>query len=157
MFEAQLKETDPQTVAFLVMRGSYDQTPQGLAKLYGLVGRYGLRPAGPPEALYLTMPDVTPEGEAMWELWAPIAGGPGEVDADETGFGVKRVDGQTVASTMHKGPYDTVAETYEQLTAWVADHNAQPVGPPREIYLSDPQEVPPEEYLTEVQFPVTVS
>jgi effector-binding domain-containing protein len=30
----------------------------------------------------------------------------------------------------------------------------RPAGPPRELYLNDPQEVPPEEYLTEVQVPV---
>jgi effector-binding domain-containing protein len=27
-------------------------------------------------------------------------------------------------------------------------------GPPRELYLNDPQEVPPEEILTEIDWPI---
>jgi effector-binding domain-containing protein len=154
MFEAEFKQVEPMTVAFLTMRGAYNQAGEGFARLYTLVGRYGLQPVGMPAALYLTMPDTTPEPEAMWELWAPIAPGAGLVEPGEDGFGVKRVEGAKVASAMYRGPYDGIAPTYEQLGAWIAEQGAQPVGPPREIYYSDPKEVPPEEYLTEVQFPV---
>jgi effector-binding domain-containing protein len=157
MFEAQIKQVGPMTVAFLVMHGAYDQAGEGFARLYTLVGRYGLQPAGMPAALYLTMPDTTPESEALWELWAPIAPGPGLVEpGDEDGFGVKRIEGATVASTMYRGPYEGIAPTYEQLTAWIAEQGARAVGPPREIYYSDPKDVSPDEYLTEVQFPVIV-
>jgi len=154
MLEASIKQTEPMTVAFKVMRGSYNQIPEGYGQLYGWVGHYGLQPAGMPAAIYLTIPDVTPEAEAEWELWAPIAGGAGDVGPDEQGFGVKRIEPETVASAMFKGPYDQIAPVYEQLDAWVAENGYSVVGPPREIYHSDPDEVPPEEYLTEVQMPV---
>ncbi|HSK48316.1 MAG TPA: GyrI-like domain-containing protein [Coriobacteriia bacterium] len=154
MFEAQIKTTEPQTVAFKVMRGAYDQTPQGYGELYGWVERYGLQPVGMPAAIYLTMPDVTPMEAAEWELWAPIAGGAGEVARDEEGFGVKRLEAETVASTMHKGPYDEVAPAYAELGKWISEEGYQVVGPPREIYYSDPEIVPPSEYLTEIQIPV---
>lgn len=152
--DATIKNNGPQTVAFKVMRGSYRQTPEGYSALYRWIEHYGLRPAGMPQAIYITMPSVTPEEEAEWELWAPIAGGPGEVAPDDSGFGVKRVEPETVASAVHKGPYDEVGPLYEELQAWVDEQGYRIVGPPREIYYSDPKEVPPEETITEIQMPV---
>lgn len=157
MFEAQIKKTDPQTVAFKVMHGPYDQIPQGYGELYGWVERYGLQPTGMPQAIYLTIPDVTPESEAEWELWAPIAGGAGDVVRDEQGFGVKRVEPETVASVMFKGPYDQIAPAYVELAQWIEGQGYTEIGPPREIYHSDPERVPPAEYLTEIQIPVQKS
>jgi effector-binding domain-containing protein len=154
MFEPTIKQADAQTVAFKVMRGPYSQTPQGYAALYGWIGQHGLRPSGMPQAVYLTSPDETPEAEAVWELWAPIAPVDAEIPADETGIGVRHVEAQTVAATMHRGPYEEIAPTYERLFAWIPTQACAVCGPPREIYFSDPAEVPPEEYLTEVQVPV---
>jgi effector-binding domain-containing protein len=149
-----IKQTEQLTVAYKVMRGPYEQAPDGYGSLYQWVEHYGLKPTGMPEALYLTIPDVTPEAEAEWELWAPIAGGAGETGPDEQGFGVKRIEPEVVASDVHKGPYQSVREVYDRLFSWIEEHGYQVVGPPREIYYSDPEEVPPEEHVTEVQMPV---
>lgn len=153
MIEARIKATEPMTVAFLQMHGSYEETPLGYQRLYETVDHYGLRPVGPPHALYVTDPRLTPAGQAEWELWAPIAGGAGTVSPEEDGFGVKRVEAKTVAATMHQGPYEGLAETYSQLESWVAEQGYDVVGPPEEVYLSEP-ETAPEETLTEVTFPV---
>lgn len=40
------------------------------------------------------------------------------------------------------------------MNGWIAGHGHPPAGPPRERYLNDPDEVPPDELLTEVQWPV---
>jgi effector-binding domain-containing protein len=153
MLEPTIKQTDPVTVAYKAMRGEYAQIPEGYRSLYTWVDHYGLRPTGAPQAIFLTMPEITPEGAAEWELWAPIAGGAGNTSPDEEGFGVKRVEPETVASVMHKGPYNTLDQTYRQLEAWVAEQGYQVVGPPREVYLTKP-DTPPEDVLTEVQMPV---
>lgn len=153
MIDAQIKATEPLTVAFLQMHGSYDETPDGFRRLYETVEHYGLQTAGPPHALFVTVPQTTPPGEAEWELWAPIAGGAGTVEPDEHGFGVKRVEPKTVAATVHRGPYDQVAPTYEALERWLDEQGWLIVGPPEEIYLSGP-DTPPEETLTEIEFPV---
>ena len=44
---------------------------------------------------------------------------------------------------------------YEPLVQWLIGQGYAIAGPPEEVYFSDPDEVPPEEYLTEVRFPVS--
>lgn len=153
MFQASIKQTEPLTVAYLPMQGPYNQIPDGYRKLYEWIDHYGLQPAGMPEAIYLTTPETTPEPEALWELWAPVAPGLSETEPAEDHIGVKQVAQETVASAMHRGSYDTLSSTYEALGNWVAENGYVPVGPPREIYMS-PAEIPPEDTLTEIQFPV---
>jgi len=154
MIEASVKETEPMTVGFLSMRGPYAQIPQAMGQLYGFIGASGFVPAGMPHAVYFTAPDAGPESEALWELWAPIAGDGPDAGPDKSGLGVKHVPAQLVASTMHKGAYENIEPTYRALGEWIAAEGYQMSGPPMEIYYSDPNEVPPEEYLTEIRFPV---
>lgn len=154
MLEAQIKTAGPITVAYAVMHGPYSLMPEGYARLYQWVEHYGLQPAGMPEAVYITQPAVTPEDQAEYELWAPIAGGAGKTAPEDDGIGVKRVEAETVASAMHKGSYDDLAATYDELSGWIGEHGYQVVGPPREVYYSDPNETGPEDTLTEIQFPV---
>lgn len=153
MSEAGVKKTEPMVVAFLSMRGAYAQIPEGFDRLYGYTSANDLTPMGPPHAVYLTPPE-RPEAEAEWELWAPVAGQVEPRKPDEHGCGVKKVPGKTVAWVMHMGPYETIAPTYEGLARWIAENGHVMTGPPEEIYFSDPDQVPAEEYLTEIQFPI---
>lgn len=155
MSSPEIKATAAQTVAFISMRGAYSQTPEGYGRLYGWIGQHGLVTAGMPHAVYLTMPSETAEEDAVWELWAPVSGNPPESEPDDDGVGVKHVAAMTVVSSMHKGPYETVAPTYEAMWAWLGANGYTIAGPPMEIYFSDPNTVPPEETLTEIQMPVT--
>jgi effector-binding domain-containing protein len=156
MFEAEIKETGPVSVAYLSMHGPYDQTPEAYGVLYGWIAQHGMQPSQEemPSAAYFTSPEEAPEDQAEWELRAPIAGEPMPSPPDESGVGVKRLEPTAVASTMHKGPYDSVGGSYEALVQWMTGHGYVPAGPPEEHYYSDPDEVPPEEYLTEIRFPV---
>lgn len=153
MSNAGVKRTEPMTVAFLSTRGAYGQVPEGFDRLYGFASAHGLIPTGSPHAVYLTPPEL-PEAEAAWELWAPVAAPAETREADEHGLGVKEVPGKTVAWVMHMGPYETIAPTYEGLMRWIAENGHVISGPPEEIYFSDPDQVPAEEYLTEVQIPI---
>ena len=153
MLEATIKQKEPMTVAVLPMRGPYAQVPEGYGRLYGWIAQHGLQPAGMPEAVYFTSPAEVPESEAVWELWAPIAGD-AEIPPDESGIGTRLVPATTMASAMHKGPYDTIESTYAALAGWVAQQGYRLAGPPHEAYYSDPNDVPPEETLTEILFPV---
>jgi effector-binding domain-containing protein len=142
------------TVAYLPMRGPYSQIPEGYGLLYGWVAQHGLAPGGMPTAVYLTAPGTVPESEARWELWAPLEGEPAEREPDDSGVGVKRIPETTVVAGMHRGPYETIPSAYEALWAFVTASGYEPAGPPMERYYSDPKEVAPEEYLTEVLLPV---
>jgi effector-binding domain-containing protein len=73
---------------------------------------------------------------------------------DERGLGVKKVEEAEVASTMHRGPFDQVGDTWGALVGWIMENGYQIVGPGEEIYLTDPDKTPPQALLTEVRFPV---
>jgi effector-binding domain-containing protein len=61
----------------------------------------------------------------------------------------------TMASLVHKGPYETISEAYGALMAWCQSNDYELAGPDREIYLTSPGETKnPEEYVTELQHPV---
>lgn len=154
MIDVAVKDTQPMTVAFLAMRGAYEQIPQALGQLYCYVGANGMTPTGMPHAVYYTAPGEGHESEARWEVRAPVADTAQEREADAKGLGVKRVAPMKVASTLYKGPYEGIEPTYRELGEWVATEGYQITGPPMEFYQSDPAQVPPEEYLTEIQFPI---
>lgn len=154
MIEVTVKQTEPMSVAYASMQGAYAQIPAALGRVYGFAAQSGLIPTGMPHAVYYTAPDAGPESEALWEVWAPVAGEPAETAPDASGLGIKRVPAKLVASAMHKGPYETIEPTYRELAQWVADEGYAMAGPPEELYYSDPAVTPPEEYLTEILFPV---
>jgi effector-binding domain-containing protein len=154
-FEAEIKQVPALTVAYLAMRGPYGQMKEGFPKLYHWLAAFGLAPDGMPAAIYLTDPSEVAEEDATWELWAPFAGDADPCGPNEKGLGIKRIDPMTVASTLYKGPYDGMEPTYQALARWVSENRYTQSGPPIEIYMSDPADTKPEDYLTEIQIPVS--
>jgi len=154
MLDARIDHSDPMTVAFIDMQGPYEQIPEAMGRLYGWTAQHGLQPGGMPRAVYFTPPDEITDDGPLWELQAPLAADAPDQGPDESGLGIKHLPGATHAVATHLGPYDTLSETYDQLGQWVVGHGLTMAGPPEEIYLSDPDEVPPEKYVTEIRFPV---
>lgn len=152
--QVTIKETEPITAAFIGMWGPYTQIPEAFGKLYKWIGEKGYVPSGPPLGLYLNMPGQVPDDQLLWELRSPITGDVAPCEPDEQGLGVKHMKSIHVASTMHKGPFDQVGETYKALTEWVMQNGYQINGPPEEVYFSNPAETKPEDLLTEIRFPV---
>ncbi len=157
MIEATIKKTGPVTAAFVDVRGPYEQIPHAMGDLYAWIGAHGLEPTGMPHAVYFTAPGETPPDQAAWEVYAELAGAPAPEGPDEAGHGVRRIEGATFASAMHRGPYETIGSTYEELGAWVTEHGYHLAGPPEELYLSDPAVVAPQDYLTEIRFPIATA
>ncbi|MDZ4064243.1 MAG: GyrI-like domain-containing protein [Coriobacteriia bacterium] len=156
MFEPEIKQAQEEAVAFIEMCGPYDRIPEGCGRLYSWMRAHGLTPAHDkmPAAVFLTMPEETPEEFALWELRAPLASAAAEKPCDETGVGIKRTEACRVASVVHKGSYGSVGPSYDALTAWIAENGYSIAGPPMEVYYSDSDETAPEDYLTEIRFPV---
>ena len=152
--DAQIEQVEPTAVAFVETYGSYAQMAEAFRELYGWVAAHGLTPNGMPRAVFLTDPAVTPESAAVWEVQAPLAGDPADVAADENGCGVKHLEAHAEARVLHRGPYEAIEPTYDALAKWIAGQGYEIAGPPMEVYLSDPSDTSPADYLTEVRFPV---
>lgn len=141
-----------QTVASLRrhtdLRGIAAALDEGFATVVHAVGAAGGTPVGAPFVAYHAVIDESTSGEI--DICVPIAD-----DLRIEGEAARiEVPAQLVASTVHRGPYDELAPAYHTLTGWIAEHGHRAAGPPSELYLNDPGEVPPEELLTEVQWPL---
>jgi AraC family transcriptional regulator len=152
--EARLKKTRPMTVAFIAVKGHFDQIPTAFGRLYGWIGEKGYKPRGPAIAVYYDIPGQVPDDELRWELRSQISGDIAESGPDAEGLGVKSLGATRVATAMHRGPYEKLEETYQTLTLWVEKNGYEMSGPPEEAYFNDPTKSPSTEPLTEIRFPV---
>ena len=152
--EVTVKKTEPRTVAFVAMKGPYTKMGEAFSKLFGWIAERGYTPAGPPLGRFFNAPGQVPDEELLWEVQCPIGGEVAPSGPDDQGLGVKRVEGAEVAATIHKGPFDQVGPTYGALAGWIMENGYEMVGPAEEVYLSGPGKAIPEEFLTEVRFPV---
>ena len=126
---------------------------RGYAAIGAAVGQAGIAIAGPP-FLVMTelMDDETP---GAIELGFPVAT-PFPGSGPDGVVGVE-LPGGLVAATVHRGPYDEEGPAYQAVEAWVQEHGHVHAGPPREVYLTSPDEVTdPSQYVTEIQFPIVV-
>jgi effector-binding domain-containing protein len=151
-YEVEVREEVPRDVLCIAARTTLMDIGGTLGECFGEIGAYaaerGYQFVGPPFVAY---PDRLDQGiEGTVEVCFPVAPG-----AEPRGrVELRRVSGGPVAWTMHRGPYDQVGAAYAALQAWVAQNGRQMAGPPRETYLNDPGETPPDELLTEVAFPL---
>jgi len=152
--EVKLKKVESTTVAFVAMKGPYSLIPAAFTRLYGWMGKKGYSPSGPPVGVYFNAPGQVPDDQLTWELRSPISKQVNLSGPDAQGLGVKRVSGGQVATTMHKGSYENLGQTYGELTDWIMASDWEISGPPEEVYYSDPSQTPPEQLLTEIRFPV---
>ncbi len=152
--EVQVKKTEPRTVAFVAMKGPYTQMGEAFGELLGWIAEKGFSPAGPPLGRFFNAPGQVADEELLWELQCPIGGEVSPSGPDERGVGVKRVEGAEVAATIHKGPFQEVGPTYGALVGWIMENGYEIAGPAEEVYLSEPGKAIPQEFLTEVRFPV---
>jgi effector-binding domain-containing protein len=67
----------------------------------------------------------------------------------------REIEGATMASTIHKGSYETLSNAYNAMLKWIEENGYAPCGPNREIYLEGEWSVKsPDDYITEIQIPV---
>ncbi|MFX1238208.1 MAG: GyrI-like domain-containing protein [Promethearchaeota archaeon] len=69
-------------------------------------------------------------------------------------FDVKNLDSVKVVSVIHTGPYNELEVAYTNIIKYIEKNSHEIAGPFREVYLNNPQEIPEEEILTEVQIPI---
>jgi len=149
-----LKKTEPRSVAAMSHTGPFDEIPATVMSLIGQIAAGGYDMTGPLMMIYYDSPDEVPAEELRWEVWMPVAypGSMKKVKEDQMGF--RHIDPMFVAYTFHIGSYDGLPGAYQVLSDWARLNKYKVMGPPVEIYWSDPMTVPEEKRVTEVWFPV---
>ncbi|WP_409329874.1 GyrI-like domain-containing protein [Trujillonella humicola] len=92
------------------------------------------RPAGPPFARYRVVEDGF-HLEAGFPADGPVGAADRVVPAE--------LPGGTTATTVHRGSYESLGDTYAALDAWLLEHGFEPAGEAWESYLDDPGAVQP--------------
>jgi effector-binding domain-containing protein len=58
-------------------------------------------------------------------------------------------------SATHYGVYERMPETYFSINEWMRKNEVQVIGPPWEVYITDPALEPnPEKWETQINFPI---
>jgi effector-binding domain-containing protein len=150
-YDVQVVEKTPQMIAATKIRTNLrsigNDIGAGFGTLMHALGREGVSPSGPPLIVYHDVIDEETEGHI--EICVPVDAISGDGDV----YG-RELEGGSMATAIHRGPYEEIAAAYHTLTGWISEHGHEIAGPPREIYLNDPQTVPPAELLTQVEFPI---
>ena len=148
----EVKELTPQPVLTISSRA----TPDGLDALISesinavaaYIDRLGARRAGPPFTICPEpAEDGTTEVSIGWPTLEPLPGS-GRVEG-------RMLPGGTVARAVYRGPYTELTGAYRALYEWIVEHGHDVAGEPREVYYTDPDEVPdPADYVTGIVWPI---
>ncbi|HMK53728.1 MAG TPA: GyrI-like domain-containing protein [Methanobacteriaceae archaeon] len=144
------KKIEEKQVAYINYTGSYEEVPVLMGEVVGFIMAKGLQMMGPPFGVYFNSPHEVPVEELMYEIAMPFAG-----KAEEEGrVKIKTIPAQLVLSTIYKGPYSECGMAIGALMEYAYKNDYEIIGPPMETYLSDPNETPESELITEMSFPV---
>lgn len=149
-FSCDIVERQAEPALVVRTRATVERLSEILGPAWGKVlsraGSASAQPSSPPFVAYHNMDMQDLDLEIGFTFDRHVEGD-GDVEAREIPAG-KAVE------AVHVGPYDRVAETYEELGRWLESNGYVPAGPAYEYYLNDPAEVPPDELRTRVVMPV---
>lgn len=151
-YEVVRKETESQLVAATRFHTSMSKVASDIGQGFGVL-MLGLSaveraPTGMPLLVFHDIIDEGNDGEI--EICVPVS-----TEFARTGeVYCRELEGGSMVSTTHHGPYEQIAPAYHTIMAWLAEHELEPVGPPRETYLNDPQTTKPEDLQTLLEFPI---
>jgi effector-binding domain-containing protein len=124
-----------------------DTLGAAFAALYTRIAESGVATAGPPFVVY----NESSRPGVSWDIdvCAPTV----EAISPTADISYKGFPSERVVELFHVGPYETLAAAYEEIDHFVKENGLVRNGPPREIYLSEP-EVPPEQIQTLIEQPI---
>jgi len=152
----EIQEREPRPAFAIRLRSTIEEIPDALsvalAEAWHAAEAAGLRPDGPPYTRYLSEPGVA-GGELDYEAGVPLPA----AAAEGSGRAIPvELPGGMVAVGWHVGPYESLADTYHALMAWIGEQGRRVAGPMWEVYWTDPQSEPdPSRWRTEVIVPVS--
>ena len=153
--EPQIKDIPELRVLSRRETGTYGETiGKHAGELFGFVGsptfqRNNAKITGP--LMFICHDEEYKEKNADIETALPFAG---RVTIDDPTIKERTLPAVQVVSAIYKGPYDGVEIGYSRLFEYMAENSLEIAGESRSLYINDPEEVPENDLLTEVQIPV---
>lgn len=148
--EIKLKTVKEDQIASISHVGPVEEMEEIMGELTGWVMGKNLQVIGPPFVVYYTSPLEVPPEKMEYEVGIPFTG-----DMDDDGkVTIKIMPQHNVLSIIYKGPYHKITSAYGIMMEYISIEGFEMIGAPREVYLNSPQEVPENELLTEIQFPI---
>lgn len=143
-FQIEEKLLPPLLIAGIRMRGRYDQCGPAFGKLGRTLGRHI---AG--KCLCLFYDGEYREDDADFEPCMPL-----KRTVVAEGMSVRELPGGRCVSLVHRGAYNQLGRSYEQVLRYMKDRGFAMQLPTREVYLKGPGMIfkgNPAKYLTEIQ------
>lgn len=154
--DIQIKEIREQPTLTIRESATMATIPERMGQIFSEViafmGKKGIVPAGTPFAYWHDMnSESMSKGVFDMECGFPVgvpAQGDGQIKAS-------RLPGGKVITAMHIGPYESLAQTYEAVLAWVNEKGYQVKEDMWETYLTNPCEEPDKtKWMTEIFWPM---
>jgi effector-binding domain-containing protein len=149
-YTCELIDRPAQPTLSIRTHSSVQNLPATLGPAWGAIaqhlGQLGQSPAGAPFVAYYTMDMENLDIEIGFPVAKKLTG-QGNIQASEIPAG-------KAGTCLYTGPYDKMVPAYEALTQWMKAKGYEPTGVAYEVYLNDPQQVPPEALQTQIVFPL---
>ena len=147
-YEILTKTTEKMTIVYLEHVGPYDQA----GALLGQLGEYAAKKqlAGDMVGIYYDDPATVAAENLRSEIGIVVSEG----FMPDSGYGVQEIPARKVVYAILKGPYAEIAQEYPYIMKWIEEKGHKISGPVMEVYLEGGSDVPPEQLVTEVRFPI---
>jgi AraC family transcriptional regulator len=150
--QVEIKKLEPMRVAFVRHTGPYNECGSAWEKLGMVLGQEGLLGGAQLLGLCHDDPEVTPGDKIRYDACCTLDG-----DFQPQGdIGVMLIEGGEYAMATHFGPFEGIGDTYARLFGeWLPRSGRELRSAPcLEIYLTDPENTEPEDYVTDIYMPL---
>lgn len=144
--EVKLVQSEAKNILSLRQKTNPQNFGIYLGKLQEIIVTQKLTPTGPPISIFHDEEPTTDDYDI--EIGIPIK---------ETTDQTRTLESSFCAQVILKGPYSELPSVYTKLKQWVDQENYQLAAPAFEIYITNPYETAPENYITEVYIPIKKS
>lgn len=151
--QVEIKQLQSMRVAFVRHTGPYSECGSAWERLFMGLGKEGLFGAGARHfGLCHDDPEVTPAEKIRYDACCTVD----HAYRPHGDIGVMEIEGGDYAMTTHFGPFETIGDTYARLLGEWLPRSGYEVrsAPCLEIYLTDPENTEPEDYLTDIYMPL---
>jgi effector-binding domain-containing protein len=158
-FTAEVREQEPQpTVAVRVTANQGDLGAlfgRYLGEVMGRIQAAGGAPAGAPFGRYYTFGQESIDVEIGIPVAAPLSDLPAPGGSVPGEIGNAELPGGRVAFTVHRGSYDSLADTWGHLQEWIEANGHSFRDAPWESYVDDPGDMSDVDSVrTEILWPI---